>query len=53
MKIIDRIGLAFFSIIILLISILLCLMIFGWAEAEMVADILKTITSAENMKNIT
>lgn len=53
MKILDKIGLAFFSIIILLISILLCLMIFGWADIEMVTDILKSITSVGNIKNIT
>ncbi len=53
MKIIDKIGLAFFSIIILLISILICLLVFGWANVEMVADILQVITSAENIKNIT
>ena len=53
MKILDKIGLAFFSIIILLISILICLMIFGWANVDMVADILETITSAEKIKNIT
>ena len=28
-------------------------MIFGWANIEMVADILETITSAEKIKNIT
>lgn len=36
MKILDRIGLALFSSIMLIISIIVCLMIFGWLSTDLV-----------------
>ena len=36
MKILDRIGLALFSSLILIISITVCLMIFGWLNVDLV-----------------
>ena len=41
MKFLDKIGLAIFSVLILIISILLCLLIFGWLTPETVYDITK------------
>lgn len=41
MKILDKIGLAIFSIFILIISIIICLLIFGWLSPETVYDITK------------
>lgn len=42
MKILDRIGLAIFSVLILIISIMLCILIFGWISLDTVHDIAKT-----------
>ena len=36
MKILDRIGLALFSSLMLIISIIVCLMIFGWLNVDLV-----------------
>lgn len=36
MKILDRIGLALFSSLMLIISIIVCLMIFGWLSVDLV-----------------
>ncbi len=36
MKILDRIGLALFSILVLILSIVTCLMIFGWLDIDWV-----------------
>lgn len=36
MKILDRIGLALFSSLMLIISIIVCLMIFGWLSTDLV-----------------
>lgn len=52
MKFLDKLGLVFFSIVILLISVLLCLIIFGVTNVEIVFDVLKLITT-ENAKGIT
>lgn len=41
MKFLDKIGLAIFSVLILIISILVCLLIFGWLTPETVYDITK------------
>ena len=41
MKILDKIGLAIFSILILIISIILCLLIFGWLSPETVFYVIK------------
>lgn len=41
MKILDRIGLVIFSNLILIISIILCLLIFGWLSPETVYEVTK------------
>ena len=41
MKILDRIGLVIFSNLILIISIILCLLIFGWLSVDTMYDITK------------
>ncbi len=41
MKILDRIGLVIFSNFILIISIILCLLIFGWLTPETIYDVIK------------
>lgn len=40
MKILDRIGLALFSSIMLIISIIICLMIFGWLSIDLVHQLI-------------
>ena len=40
MKTIERISLAIFSSIILILSVILCLAIFGWLDLEFIGDIL-------------
>ena len=39
MKILDRIGLALFSSLMLIISIIVCLMIFGWLRGDLVHEL--------------
>ena len=41
MKILDKIGLIIFSNFILIISVILCLLIFGWLSPETVYDVTK------------
>ena len=41
MKILDKIGLAIFSTLMLIISIVLCLLIFGWLSPETVYSVIK------------
>lgn len=41
MKLLDRIGLIIFSNLIILISIVLCLLIFGWLSVDTVYDVTK------------
>ena len=43
MKILDKIGLIIFSNIVLILSIILCLLIFGWLSPETVYEITKII----------
>ena len=42
MKILDKIGLAVFSVLILIISIFLCVLIFGWVSPTTVYEVMKT-----------
>lgn len=42
MKIIEKIALALFSNIILVLSILICLIIFGWLNIEIIHEMIKT-----------
>lgn len=42
MKILDKIGLTVFSVLVLIMSILLCVLIFGWVTPETIYEIMKT-----------
>ena len=52
MKILDRIGLALFSSLILILSIITCLVIFGWLNVELVHSIIVNILQDEVVSNI-
>lgn len=52
MKIIDRIALAIFSTIILVLSIVLCLLIFGWLDLNTVNLFMKALLNNEMSANI-
>ena len=47
MKILDRISLTIFSIIILIISLVTCFIISGWLEIPVVADLVEKVLSNE------
>ncbi len=51
MKILDRIGLAIFSTIILIISIIVCLLIFGWLDLDFVHQVAEMILENEICTN--
>ena len=53
MKILDKIGLVLFSIIILVISLLLCIVISGWLDLEFVVDGLEYIVTNEIAGKVT
>ncbi|MCI9177109.1 MAG: alkaline shock response membrane anchor protein AmaP [Clostridia bacterium] len=52
MKILDRIGLALFSTIVLILSIILCLMIFGWLKVDFVHEIVTRMLENQICSNI-
>lgn len=52
MKILDKIGLVLFSTLILILSMMLCLMIFGWLDINLVQSILVTAMQNEVTSNI-
>lgn len=52
MKILDKIGLALFSTLILVLSIILCLMIFGWLDVEFVHEIVTRAIQDQICSNI-
>ena len=52
MKILDRIGLALFSTIILILSIITCLIIFGWLNIELTHDVIVSALQNEVTSNI-
>ena len=41
MKVLDRISLTIFSVLILFISVMLCILIFGWVSPDVVHDVTK------------
>ena len=47
MKILDRIGLTIFSVIILIVSLITCFIISGWLEIPVVADLVEKVLSNE------
>lgn len=53
MKILDKIGLALFSTLILIISIILCLLIFGWLSPETVYTVMKIALNDAITTNVT
>ncbi len=52
MKILDRIGLALFSSLMLIISIIMCLMIFGWLSVDLVHELVVMAISDNLSSNI-
>ena len=52
MKVLDKIGLVLFSTLILISSVLLCLMIFGWLDINLVTDIVKQALSDQVTSNV-
>ena len=53
MKLLDKIGLIVFSNFILIISIIICLLIFGWLTPETVYDITKLALNDPVTTNVT
>ena len=53
MKFLDRLSLAIFSIIIFVLAVLLCLLMFGWFDVELVVSALEYLKSNEIATNIT
>lgn len=52
MKILDRIGLALFSSLMLIISIIVCLMIFGWLSVDLVHELVVMAINDSASSNI-
>lgn len=52
MKILDKIGLIIFSNLILIISIILCLLIFGWVSVDTIYDITKLALNDQVTTNV-
>lgn len=52
MKILDKIGLVLFSILILIASIIMCLIIFGWLDINLITDIVKQALADQVISNI-
>ncbi len=53
MKFLDRLSLAIFSIIIFVLAVLLCLLMFGWFDVELVKSALEYLKSNEVATNVT
>lgn len=53
MKILDKIGLVLFSTIILVISLLICMVISGWLDLELIVDGLEYIVTNETAGRVT
>lgn len=52
MKILDRIGLAVFSSIILVMAIIMCLMIFGWLDVNLIFSVVEAAINNQVCANI-
>ena len=52
MKILDKIGLALFSSLMLIISIIVCLMIFGWLSVDLVHQLVEMAINDNVSSNI-
>lgn len=53
MKFLDKFGLALFSVIILAIALINCVIIFEWADIDMLFNIENTLLLHETVKNVT
>jgi len=53
MKFLDKLGLILFSTIILIIAIVACVVIFGWLDVDIVADVADVLITGEIASNIT
>ena len=52
MKILDRTGLVIFSTLILIISVVMCMLIFNWMEVETVSEIISKGLKNEIASNV-
>ena len=52
MKIIEKITLILYSNIILIMSVILCLLVFGWLDANVVANLAKALLIGEKSSGI-
>ena len=52
MKILDKIGLIIFSNFILILSVIMCLMIFGWLDVESVYFVMKLALNDPTITNV-
>jgi len=52
MKILERIGLALFSTLILIISVITCLLIFGWLDTEIIFGLIEKAIETETISNV-
>lgn len=47
MKILDKFGLVFFSIIIMILSVIVCVVVLGWLELDIIIDGIKYVVANE------
>ena len=52
MKTLDKIGLIVFSDLVLLLSIIICLVVFGWLSVEDVYFTIKAVTQDQTATNV-
>lgn len=53
MRFLDRLALAIFSIIIFVLSVLLCLLSFGWIDIELITNLIAFITTGDIQARVT
>lgn len=53
MRFLDRLALAIFSIIIFVLSVLLCLLSFGWIDIELITNLIAFITTGDIPARVT
>ena len=52
MKFIEKIALIIYSNIMLIISIIACLLVFGWLDVNVIGDLIKTMIVSETASKI-
>ena len=52
MKLLDKIGLALFSTLVLILAIVTCLMIFGWLDSDLVYNFIEAAVHGQVSSNI-